>query len=33
MRRSARIECKRFLARHNGAFAKKKGDAKELLDQ
>jgi len=29
---NARIECKGFLARHNGAFAKKKGDAKELLD-
>jgi len=32
MRRNARIECKGFLARHNGAFAKKKGDAKELFD-
>jgi hypothetical protein len=32
MRRSARIECKGFLARHNDAFAKKKGDAKDLLD-
>ena len=30
---NARIACKGFLARHNGAFAKKKGDAKELLDQ
>jgi hypothetical protein len=30
---NARIVCKGFLARHKGAFAKKKGDAKELLDQ
>jgi hypothetical protein len=33
MRRNARIECKGFLARHKGAFAKKKGDAKELLEK
>jgi hypothetical protein len=33
MRRNARIAFKGFLARHNGTFAKKKGDAKELIDQ
>jgi hypothetical protein len=33
MRRNARIECKGFLARHKGAFGKKKDDAKELIDQ